>query len=68
MDKQRAQELIDKYLNGTSTSEEKSIVERWYNREVDAVESNPIQGDLDTIGMEIYQSISIGREKKRKYF
>ena len=68
MDKQRAQELIDKYLNGTSTSEEKSIVERWYNREVDAVESNPIQGDLDTIGMEIYQSISIGREKKRKYY
>lgn len=68
MDKQRAQELLDKYLNGTCTSEEKSIVERWYNRRIDDLEAYPIQANLDTIGIEIFQSIIMDDTKRRRYY
>jgi transmembrane sensor len=57
MDKQRAEELIRKYLDGTCTSEEKLLVEQWYNQAMDEQKSLPLDNDLETIGDQIYQRL-----------
>src|SRR5690606_39045447 len=69
MDKQKAQQLIDKYLNGTCTDQEKLLIERWYNDQIDATEPISTRGDIKSIGEKIYSGLPLTKkDKEKKYY
>jgi transmembrane sensor len=57
MDKQKAEELIKKYLDNTCTREEKLLVEKWYNQLTDHQEDVPEITDWDAVGERIYKNL-----------
>ncbi len=63
MNKQEAKKLIDSYLDGTCTTEERIIVEQWYNQQVDEarVVSKEIAGE--EVGNNIFNKISLNKSK-----
>jgi transmembrane sensor len=66
MEYKRAQELLDKYLEGNCTAEEIDLVESWYLKETDnpeAFQSEPNYGEL---GKSIWKDIQQENNKTRK--
>lgn len=57
MDKQKAAQLITRYLDGTCTKEERLMVEAWYNEAMQAQESWPLDEGLEAIGQAIYEQL-----------
>lgn len=67
MDRQSVQDLLNKYLNGTCTAEEKLQLEQWYNQEMDRIEPLPPIEDLMEVEQEILQRLPVGKHKKPYY-
>src|SRR5690606_11389899 len=69
MNKHEAQKLINKYLNGTCTPEEKLLVERWYNEQLDAAEPISTSTEIESIGERIYGRLpSTKKNNGKKYY
>src|SRR5690606_34500324 len=68
MNKKNAEELINKYLEGTCSPEEKSLVERWYNHATDEHHLMPSNRNIDEIGDEIFQRLPVKRKSRISIF
>lgn len=68
MDKLKAQELINKYLEGKATSEEKLLLERWYNHEIDQAEPMSGQVDFDDIEQKLLSRLPIHQHKTTRLY
>lgn len=63
MTRKEAQALIQRYVDGTCTAEEKVWVERWCNEQFDQSDAL-ISADLDAIGEIIAKRLPVNRKRK----
>ncbi|MEJ2881323.1 hypothetical protein [Pedobacter sp. GR22-6] len=66
MTKYIAKEIIEKYINGTCTAEEKAIVESWHLKELADKSFRAEPGQLETAYAGIWEGIS--RKKNQEPF
>ena len=62
MSKERAEELIRKYLEGTATPEEEALLESWYTEAAQNQLESPAAPDYPKIGEEILQLLRAEQE------
>lgn len=62
----RAQELLDKYLEGKCTTEEIDLVESWYLKETDNPETFQSEPNYSELGKSIWKGIQQENNKTRK--
>lgn len=67
MTKYIAKEIIEKYINGTCTAEEKAIVESWHLKELADKSFRAEPGQLETAYAGIWEGISRKAEEHRTY-
>lgn len=63
MNKEEAQALIQRYIDGTCTAEEKVWVERWCNEQFDQLDPVPL-ADIDAIGEIIAKQLPVHKKRK----
>ncbi|MEQ7800354.1 FecR domain-containing protein [Pedobacter sp. ASV1-7] len=68
MDRLKAQELINKYLEGKATHEEKLLLEHWYNHEIDQAETMPGQVDFDAIEQKLLGRLPVHQVKTTRLY
>jgi len=66
MEYKRAQELLDKYLEGKCTAEEIDLVESWYLKETDNPETFQSEPNYGELGKTIWKGIQQENNKTRK--
>jgi transmembrane sensor len=66
MEHKRAQELLDKYLEGNCTPEEEDLVESWYLMETEDPEAFQSEPDYGELGKSIWKSIQQENNRTRK--
>jgi ferric-dicitrate binding protein FerR (iron transport regulator) len=66
MEHTRAQELLDKYLQGNCSPEEVDLVESWYLKETDNPAAFQSEPDYDDLGKSMWKSIVNENNKTRK--
>lgn len=64
MDRQEAQELLNNYLNGKCTDEEKLRLEQWYNQKTGGIDPMPPVEDWVEIEREILERLPVGAPKR----
>ncbi|TZF84908.1 FecR family protein [Pedobacter sp. BS3] len=65
MTKEKAQELLNKYLENKCSPEEKRLVESWYNQAVDSHEPMPDEPDYEQVQKIIYSRLPLPRNIRR---
>ncbi|MFA4868021.1 MAG: FecR domain-containing protein [Pedobacter sp.] len=68
MDNLKAQELINKYLEGKASPEEKLLLERWYNLEIDKAEPMPGKVDFDAVEQKLMARLPIHQVKTTRLY
>jgi transmembrane sensor len=68
MDKLQAQELINKYLEGKASPEEKLLLERWYNLEIDQAEPMSGKVDFDAVEQRLMDRLPIHQVKTTRLY